>query len=289
TSAARCWCCAPSPTRTSSGRRGRSGSSTARPSDGRPRLLVPHRARLAGRRRRRERRRPRRGGARRLERRHLRRPVGRERDLRATPLRAGGSGRRDRRRHREARPRPAGGRTARRVRGAGGPGADRARRGVAARPPRATGDPDGRPPRSGRHRAPRARVARPRGQALTGALEQAAAVRRGDVSPAELVDDAIARIEATNPELNFLVTECFEQARATTPADGPFRGVPMLVKDLTETAGVRTTFSSRAFADYVPEHDAAVVRRMKDAGFVVLGKSNTPEFGITCVTESELN
>ena len=63
----------------------------------------------------------------------------------------------------------------------------------------------------------------------------------------------------------------------------------MLVKDLTETAGVRTTFSSRAFADYVPEADAAVVRRMKDAGFVVLGKSNTPEFGITAVTESELN
>jgi amidase len=63
----------------------------------------------------------------------------------------------------------------------------------------------------------------------------------------------------------------------------------MLVKDLTETAGVRTTFSSRAFADYVPEADAAVVRRMKEAGFVVLGKSNTPEFGITAVTESELN
>ena len=52
---------------------------------------------------------------------------------------------------------------------------------------------------------------------------------------------------------------------------------------------MRTTFSSRAFADYVPEHDSAVVRRMKDAGFVVLGKSNTPEFGITSVTESELN
>ena len=63
----------------------------------------------------------------------------------------------------------------------------------------------------------------------------------------------------------------------------------MLVKDLTETAGVRTTFSSRAFADYVPETDAAVVRRMKEAGFVVLGKSNTPEFGITAVTESDLN
>ena len=63
----------------------------------------------------------------------------------------------------------------------------------------------------------------------------------------------------------------------------------MLVKDLTETAGVRTTFSSRAFADYVPETDAAVVRRMKEAGFVVVGKSNTPEFGITAVTESDLN
>ncbi len=65
--------------------------------------------------------------------------------------------------------------------------------------------------------------------------------------------------------------------------------MPILVKDLTETAGVRTTFSSRAFADYVPEADAAVVRRMKEAGFVVLGKSNTPEFGITAVTESDLN
>jgi amidase len=109
------------------------------------------------------------------------------------------------------------------------------------------------------------------------------------VSPRELAEEAIARIEATNPQLNFLVTDCFEQALASEPADGPFRGVPMLVKDLTETAGIRTTFSSRAFADYVPPSDTAVVRRLKDAGFVVLGKSNTPEFGITCVTESELN
>ena len=109
------------------------------------------------------------------------------------------------------------------------------------------------------------------------------------MSPRELVDDAIARIEAANPDLNFLVTDRFEQARTDTPADGPFAGVPILVKDLTETAGLRTTFSSRAFADYVPENDAAVVRRMKDAGFIVLGKSNTPEFGITAVTESNLN
>jgi amidase len=124
---------------------------------------------------------------------------------------------------------------------------------------------------------------------LTDALDLAAQIRAGEVSAREQTEAAIARIEATNPALNYLVTDCFEQALATEPSVGPFTGVPMLVKDLNETAGVRTTFSSRAFADYVPANDAAVVRRMKDAGFVVLGKSNTPEFGSTCVTESVLN
>jgi amidase len=111
-------------------------------------------------------------------------------------------------------------------------------------------------------------------------------VRDGQISPRELADQTIARIEATNPELNFLVTEAYD---VTEPADGPFRGVPMLVKDLTETAGIRTTFSSRVYADYVPLNDAGTVRRMRAAGFTILGKSNTPEFGITCVTESDLN
>jgi amidase len=132
-------------------------------------------------------------------------------------------------------------------------------------------------------------VVRARGEALKDALALAADVRSGAVSPRELAEQAIERIERANPELNFLVTDCFEQALATEPADGPFRGVPMLVKDLNETAGVRTTFSSRAFANYVPDFDSAVVRRIREAGFVVLGKSNTPEFGITCVTESDLN
>jgi amidase len=88
------------------------------------------------------------------------------------------------------------------------------------------------------------------------------------------------------------VTVCADAARAAalgTLPDGPFRGVPLPIKDLNETAGIRTTFSSRAFADYVPEFDAAVVRRLKEAGFVVLGKTNTPELGLTAVTESELN
>ena len=118
------------------------------------------------------------------------------------------------------------------------------------------------------------------------ALALAAQVAAGEVSPRELAENAVARIEATNPQLNFLVTEAFDHDE---PADGPFRGVPMLVKDLTETAGIRTTFSSRAFAGYVPEADARIVQRMRAAGFTVLGKSNTPEFGITCVTESDLN
>ncbi len=127
---------------------------------------------------------------------------------------------------------------------------------------------------------------------MRSALAQAAAVRAGELSAVELVETAIARCEQANPELNFLVTDRFEQAladaRGPLPA-GPFTGVPMLVKDLTETAGLRTTFSSRAFADHVPTTDAATVRRMKEAGFVVIGKSNTPEFGITAVTESDLN
>ncbi|HEV2590774.1 MAG TPA: amidase [Gaiellaceae bacterium] len=130
-------------------------------------------------------------------------------------------------------------------------------------------------------------MVRPRGSAL----ELAAQIRAGELSALEAVETAIDRAEAENPRLNFLVTECYARAveRARGLLEGPFAGVPMLVKDLTETAGVRTTFSSRAFAGYVPPHSAAVVRRMEGAGFVVIGKSNTPEFGITCVTESELN
>jgi amidase len=121
------------------------------------------------------------------------------------------------------------------------------------------------------------------------ALELARQVRAGDRSVREVTEEAIARIEATDSAFNYVVTDCFERAIADTPARGPFRGVPMLVKDLTETEGLRTTYSSRAFATYLPAEDAAVVRRMKQAGFVVLGKSNTPEFGTTCVTESILN
>jgi amidase len=130
------------------------------------------------------------------------------------------------------------------------------------------------------------------GLAFLTATEQADLVRRREVSPVELVETYLERIERLDPELNAYVTVCADEAldaAAGDLPDGPFRGVPLPIKDLNETAGVRTTFSSRAFADYVPEFDVAVVRRLKEAGFIVIGKTNTPELGSTAVTESELN
>jgi amidase len=127
--------------------------------------------------------------------------------------------------------------------------------------------------------------------AFASARTQAELVRRGEVTPLELVDLYLERIERLNPELNAFVTVDAEGARtaARDPRPGPFSGVPIAIKDLTETAGLRTTYSSKAFANYVPTRDAAVVRRIRDAGFVILGKTNTPELGSIANTESELN
>ena len=74
-----------------------------------------------------------------------------------------------------------------------------------------------------------------------------------------------------------------------TAGDAPFRGVPIGVKDLATTAGIRTTYSSQAYAEYMPDFDTAVVRRIREAGFVIVGKTNTPEFGTVAFTESDLN
>jgi Asp-tRNA(Asn)/Glu-tRNA(Gln) amidotransferase A subunit family amidase len=127
--------------------------------------------------------------------------------------------------------------------------------------------------------------------AFTPALDQAALVHAGEVSPLELVELYLERIERLDPQLNAYVTVDADGARAAAqaPVEGPFRGVPIPIKDLNETAGLRTTYSCRAFADYVPKADAAVVRRIRDAGFVIIGKTNTPELGSIGMTESELN
>jgi amidase len=131
--------------------------------------------------------------------------------------------------------------------------------------------------------------------AFMSATEQAELVRAREVSPIALVETYLERIERLDPELNAYVTVCADRALAAArgaeaaTAERPFHGVPIAIKDLAETAGVRTTFSSRAYADFVPDYSVAVVRRLEAAGFIMLGKSNTPEFGSTAVTESELN
>ena len=124
------------------------------------------------------------------------------------------------------------------------------------------------------------------------ATAQAELVRKGEVAPAELVDAALARLERVNPRLNAVVTPMAESARAAAAgplADGPFRGVPFLLKDLQAmAAGVRYTAGSRLLADFTAPLDAEIVQRHRGAGLVVIGKTNTPEFGILPVTEPAL-
>jgi amidase len=131
--------------------------------------------------------------------------------------------------------------------------------------------------------------------AFLPATEQARLVREGTVSPVELVELYLERIERLDPALGSYVTVRSEEAlaearaKADEPAEAPFHGVPISLKDLDTTAGIRTTFSSHAFADNIPAFDLAHVGRLKAAGFVILGKTNTPEFGTTAFTDSSLN
>jgi Asp-tRNA(Asn)/Glu-tRNA(Gln) amidotransferase A subunit family amidase len=116
-------------------------------------------------------------------------------------------------------------------------------------------------------------------------------VAAGDVTPAELLAAARERAAAVNPRLNAVVrrldAEADERVRETLT--GPFAGVPFLLKDLgQDQAGVPTSAGSRALADRPAPEDATVVRRWRDAGLVVFGRTNTPEFGAKGVTESDL-
>jgi amidase len=135
--------------------------------------------------------------------------------------------------------------------------------------------------------------------AFVPATEQAERVSTHDVSPVELVETYLEPIAALDSRLNSYVTVVGERALAdariaegrvgTTEELPPWHGVPISTKDLTETAGIRTTFSCKHYADYVPARDAAVIARLKRAGFIVIGKTNTPEFGTVPQAESELN
>ena len=124
------------------------------------------------------------------------------------------------------------------------------------------------------------------------ALGLAELVRQGRVSPAELLDEALARTAAVNPKINAIIHLMEGRARAAIAAglpEGPFRGVPFLVKDLmTAVEGEPMSRGSRLFRDYVPVEDEELTRRYRRAGLVIFGKTNTPELGFTNVTEPEL-
>ncbi len=123
------------------------------------------------------------------------------------------------------------------------------------------------------------------------ASELAALIRTSQISSAELVGPALARIEELQPTINAFTHIDAEGAMATAEAIGaddprPFAGVPIAVKDTAPVAGMPYTMGSDVFGDFVPGHDAFLVRRLRDAGFVIVGKTNMPEFGILPVSES---
>jgi amidase len=127
--------------------------------------------------------------------------------------------------------------------------------------------------------------------AVLDATAQAALVRNGEVSAAELVAGAIERIERLNPALNAVIHPLFEQARETAgaPLPGPFSGVPFLLKDLAAECRGAPLADGSGFAAgrYVSAADSELVRRYRAAGLVILGKTNSSEFGLLPTTEPE--
>ncbi|MBT5299639.1 MAG: amidase [Rhodospirillaceae bacterium] len=121
------------------------------------------------------------------------------------------------------------------------------------------------------------------------ALEARNLIGRGDLSSVELLESCITRIETVNPTTNAIVSTDFERARVeATAAEAavrngddlrPLHGLPVGIKDLNATAGLRTTYGSLLHADNVPEKDEALVARLRDAGAIIVAKTNTPEFG----------
>src|SRR5262245_52440918 len=123
-------------------------------------------------------------------------------------------------------------------------------------------------------------------------------IRTKQVSPVAVVDAVLQRIEALQPKVNAFITVTADEAREAArraetavmkgEALGPFHGVPFSVKDLVFTRGVRTTMGSLIFADQVPGEDAVPVRRLREAGAILVGKTTTPEFGHKPLTDSPL-
>jgi Asp-tRNA(Asn)/Glu-tRNA(Gln) amidotransferase A subunit family amidase len=134
--------------------------------------------------------------------------------------------------------------------------------------------------------------------AFRPATDLAADIRARRLSPVEVTRAALDRIEASQPVLNAFITVASEQAMAQARAAeaavlrgdalGPLHGVPIAVKDLVPTAGIRTTWGSLIYQDHIPDTDAVVMARLKQAGAIIVGKTTTPEFGQQCLTQAPL-
>src|SRR5258705_1911418 len=130
------------------------------------------------------------------------------------------------------------------------------------------------------------------------ALDLTRLIRGKEVSPVEVMTALLARIDAVNPALNAYCTVAAEEASDLASAAeigvltgeelGPLHGVPVSIKDLLFTRRMRTTAGSRLLADHVPEEDAVAVERLRASGAIILGKTNTPEFGHKGVTDNPL-
>ncbi|HKA63525.1 MAG TPA: amidase, partial [Methylomirabilota bacterium] len=117
-------------------------------------------------------------------------------------------------------------------------------------------------------------------------------IRRGEVGPAEVLEAAMAAVEARNHEINAVVSRLYDQARAAIAAGlpaGPFTGVPYLLKDLgAHYRGAVTSYGGSLFKDFVVDHDSEITARLKRAGLVIFGKTNTPELGLAPSSEPRL-
>src|ERR1700744_291056 len=116
-------------------------------------------------------------------------------------------------------------------------------------------------------------------------------VRKKQVSARELLDEAIARTARVDPEINAVVVKHYDYAKRQINnglPQGPFTGVPFLLKDLELLAGTRTTFGASVYQDNVADHSGTLAQRFLDTGVTIFGKSASPEFGLLPTTESRL-
>jgi len=138
----------------------------------------------------------------------------------------------------------------------------------------------------------------PKDLCFTPAVQLARLIQSREISPVELMEAVLSRIERLQPQINAFSTVCTEKAlKSSRKAEyeiargrsvGPLHGIPFSVKDLLWTKGIRTTFGSHIFKNYIPDKDAPCVQRLKETGAILIGKNTTPEFGHKIVTDSPL-